>query len=191
MTLSAQILPHSLMAASLAMDCTAVAAAYGLSVRVGRVPTLLKLAAAFGGFQALLFAIGWALGLGLKDYIGPFDHWVAFLLLSAIGLKMIRDSFAAGEEARPATLDLGRLLLLSLATSIDAMAAGLGYSLIGTPILIPAALVGLFSCLLPAAGFLAASRLGDRLGVWAERLGGAVLIGIGLRMLIEHTRQGI
>jgi putative Mn2+ efflux pump MntP len=180
----------ALTAISLAMDCTAVAIAYGISVRQGRPTTLLKLAIAFGGFQALLFVIGWGLGSGLHNYIGPWDHWIAFILLSGIGAKMIQESFAGGEkELRP--LEWARLLLLALATSIDAMAAGLGLALVESPVLVPAGLVGGFSSLLPAIGFHAASKLGTRLGRWAERWGGVVLVIIGLRLLIQHTRQGI
>lgn len=172
------------------MDCTAVAVAYGLSVRQGRLPTLLKLAAAFGCFQALLYLLGWALGSGLQDFIGPWDHWAAFLLLAGVGLRMIQESFGAEEkELKP--LVWMRLFLLALATSIDALAAGLGLALVEAPVALPAILVGLFSFLLPAAGFHAASRLGAGLGRWAERLGGAVLVVIGLRVLIGHLQQGI
>jgi putative Mn2+ efflux pump MntP len=177
------------------MDCTAVAAAYGLTVRTGRGRVLIKLAATFGIFQALLFTIGWALGLGLRDFIGRYDHWIAFVLLSFIGGKMIRESFGAGDGGggsdRGRELTWMKLFILGVATSIDAMAVGLGFSVLGVPIAAPALLVGVFSVLLPAAGFLAVSRLGSGLGSWAERFGGIVLIGLGIKTLISHLLLGI
>jgi len=193
----AQLSNFSLTSIGLAMDCTAVAAAYGLTVRTGRVRILLKLSITFGLFQALLFMLGWALGLGLRDLIGRYDHWIAFILLSLIGGKMIKESFQADGEGAPdekggkADLTWIKLLILGVATSIDAMAVGLGFSVLGSPILAPAFLVGWFSFLLPAAGFLAVARLGSGLGIWAERFGGVVLIGLGLKTLITHLAQGI
>ena len=176
------------------MDCTAVAAAYGLTVKSGRIRILIRLSATFGLFQALLFVLGWALGLGLREFIGRYDHWIAFILLSWIGAKMIKESFHAGSGGGPDDLTWVKLLILGVATSIDAMAVGLGFSVVGSPILVPALLVGFFSLVLPAAGFLAVARLGKSglgLGAWAERFGGVVLIGLGIRTLVTHLLRGI
>jgi putative Mn2+ efflux pump MntP len=176
----------SLTAIGLAMDCTAVAAAYGMTVRTGRMRVLIKLSATFGFFQALLFVSGWALGLGLRDLIGRYDHWIAFILLSVIGGKMIFESFHGSGGERAPELTWMKLVVLGVATSIDAMAVGLGFAVVGGSIMGSALLVAGFSALLPAAGFLAVGKLGGGLGKWAERFGGAVLIGLGLKTLITH-----
>jgi putative Mn2+ efflux pump MntP len=179
------------MAFGLAMDCAAVSASIGLNCRQGRFKTSLKLAAGFGSFQAILFFAGWAAGMRLKGMIGGWDHWIAFLLLSGIGGKMIHESFQEIGPSDRQNLTWSMLLALSLATSIDAAAAGLSYSILADSILLSVGLVGLVSFLMTLAGFFLVSRVGEALGGWAERLGGIILIAIGLKVLVIHLWLGI
>lgn len=179
----------ALAAVVLALDCAAVAAAYGLAFpdRPGRI--LARLLPAFGGFQAGLYLMGGGLGAGARVFLQPWDHWLAFLLLSAIGLGMLRESSKV--RGAPAEPDLRTILVLGLATSVDALAVGLGRSLAGDGLLASALWVGAAATVLPAAAFLLASRLGKSLGSWAERAGGLCLIGIGTKILVDHLRAGI
>ena len=188
---SAPLFNHLLTAVGLAMDCTAIAVAYGLA-RQGRPGSVeIRLSLAFGLFQALLFMLGWFFGARFRDFMGGWDHWIAFAILAGIGGKMLWESFAGDGEARDWNLTWGSIALLALAASIDALAVGLGFSLVGTTLPLPALLIGLFSFLLPLAGYHGAARFGGRLGVWAERLGGIVLFAIGTRILVEHLVKGI
>jgi manganese efflux pump family protein len=185
-------LPVSLlMAIGLAMDCTAVAIAYGLSVRPRTAALALRLAGAFGLSQALGFAVGWSSGYWVREFIDRWDHWIVFLLLVAIGGKMIRDSFHGEGDARGKEPGWGMVIILSLATSMDSMAVGLGSSLLSGPILFPALLIGLVSFILPLIGFFLAGRFGEALGRWAERIGGAILMGIGCKILLSHLQRGV
>jgi putative Mn2+ efflux pump MntP len=178
-----------LIAVGLSMDAFAVAIGRGSALpRPERVRGALSMALAFGLFQALMPVAGWLLGSAFAGFIGGIDHWIAFLLLAAIGGRMCYDAlFGREEEARPA-LSVRVLLLLAVATSIDALAVGIGLRLAdpATPILVAAALIGIVTFGLSLAGGLLGSRLGERFGRSMEVLGGVVLIGIGLRILVEH-----
>lgn len=178
----------ALAAAVLALDCAAVAAAYGLAFpeRPGRI--LARLLPAFAGFQAGLYLLGGSLGAGARGFLQPWDHWLAFALLAAIGIGMLRG--ASGDRGIPAEPGLRTVLVLGLATGVDALAVGLGRSLAGDALIASALWVGAAATALPAAVFLMASRLGRSLGSWAERAGGLCLIGIGARILAEHLRAG-
>lgn len=189
MTLLHDQAASALAALVLALDCAAVAAAYGLAFpdRPGRM--LVRLLPAFAGFQAGLYLVGGGLGAGARAYLQPWDHWLAFVLLSAIGIGMLRESTKV--RGAPAEPDLRILLVLGLATSVDALAVGLGRSLAGDGLFASALWVGAAATALPAAAFLLASRLGKSLGSWAERAGGLCLIGIGTKILVDHLRAGI
>lgn len=174
-----------LLAVALAMDATAVAAARavaGLSRRGA-----LLLAGSFGAFQAGMAAAGWAAGAGASAFIAPWDHWVAFVLLSGIGGKMAFDGLRGPGEAPPTSpLDPRAVLLLSLATSIDALAAGVTLPTLN--VAPPTALVaiGLATFLLSLAGALGGRALGARFGPRLTLLGGATLIALGVATLVEH-----
>lgn len=178
-----------LAAVVLALDCAAVAAAYGLAFpdRPGRI--LLRLLPAFGGFQAGLYLLGGGLGAGARRFLQPWDHWVAFALLAAIGIGMLRGT--GKDRGTPADPGLRVVLVLGLATGVDALAVGLGRSLAGEGLLASALWVGTAAMALPGAAFLLATRLGKSLGIWAERAGGLCLIGIGTKILVDHLRIGI
>lgn len=178
-----------LIAVGLSMDSLAVAIGRGaLLPRPERVRGAFSMAVAFGLFQALMPVAGWLLGSAFAGLIGGVDHWIAFVLLAGIGGRMIYESIFGGEDGEGPALSLRVLLLLAVATSIDALAIGIGLRLAdpATPILVAALLIGIVTFGLSLTGGLLGSRLGERFGRSMEALGGAVLIGIGLRILVEH-----
>jgi putative Mn2+ efflux pump MntP len=168
------------------MDATAVAAARGLGGVRERDAVLVPLL--FGVFQAGMAAIGWVGGRLALRWIEAWDHWIAFGLLTALGGRMIIGAVrGSDEEAVAAERDgVGTLLLLSVATSIDALAAGLTLELVGAPPPVTLALIGGVTAVLSAAGYLAGRRLGDRFGSRLELVGGVALIAIGVKILVEH-----
>jgi len=177
------------IAVGLAMDATAVAIA--TSIMLGRVTgrQIFRFAFHFGLFQALMPVIGWLAGRGLREYIESWDHWVAFALLSMIGGKAIVDVFREGEEEAKVpdpTRGLS-LIVLSVATSIDALAVGLSLALLQISIWYPATVIGVVTAGLTVCGMLLGSRVGRRFGLRVRVLGGVILIGIGLKILLEHT----
>jgi putative Mn2+ efflux pump MntP len=177
------------VAVALAMDCFAVTMGLacgrlGLSMRQA-----VRMAAYFGGFQLVMPILGWLAGARLLKLIGSFDHWVAFGLLALIGGRMIYESFEMNEEekaCRPDRTQGSRLLVLALATSIDALAVGLSMGVVGTTILYPAAIIGATSFVLTVAGAKLGPVVGRLAGRRAELVGGLILIGIGAKILVEH-----
>jgi len=175
------------VAVGLAMDAFAVSVANGLAVSRLRVRFALKIALFFGVFQAVMPMVGWLLGLGLRDLIGSFDHWIAFGLLAFVGGKMIYESFKLEEAENPRDdLSLAMLLVLSVATSIDALAVGLTLSIIKVNIITPAVIIGIVTFALSYAGVFIGDRFGHFFEKKIEALGGLILIGIGLKILVEH-----
>ncbi|TNF51887.1 MAG: manganese efflux pump [Deltaproteobacteria bacterium] len=175
------------LALALAMDAFAVALGTGavLSRLTGR--HLFRLGFHFGLFQALMPVIGWLAGLTVMQWVEAWDHWIAFSLLAIIGGRMIYEAFSDEEKTddRDPTKGLS-LVLLSIATSIDALAVGFSLSVIGVSIWIPALIIGLVAGVLTLVGMLLGGRIGDRWGSRVEIFGGMVLIAIGIKILIEH-----
>ena len=175
------------LALALAMDAFAVALGTGavLSSLTGR--HLFRLGFHFGLFQALMPVIGWLAGLTVIQWVEAWDHWIAFSLLAIIGGRMVYEAFSDEEKAndRDPTKGLS-LVLLSIATSIDALAVGFSLSVIGVSIWMPALVIGLVAGVLTLVGMLLGGRIGDRWGTRVEIFGGLVLIAIGLKILIEH-----
>ncbi len=175
------------LALALAMDAFAVALGTGavLSRLTGR--HLFRLGFHFGLFQALMPVIGWLAGLTIMQWVEAWDHWIAFSLLAIIGGRMIYEAFSDEEKTddRDPTKGLS-LVLLSIATSIDALAVGFSLSVIGVSIWMPALVIGLVAGVLTIAGMLLGGRIGDRWGSRVEIFGGLVLIAIGIKILIEH-----
>ena len=170
------------------MDAFAVAIGAGLTLeRVGARQTL-RLAWHFGLFQALMPVIGWLAGLTVAAWIAPVDHWIAFGLLSAIGGKMIWEALHDGGEdrERPDPTRGWSLILLSVATSIDALAVGLSLALLNVSIWYPALVFGIVAGGFTAVGLHLGRRFSVSLGRRVEIVGGVILIGIGLRILVEH-----
>jgi putative Mn2+ efflux pump MntP len=175
------------LALALAMDAFAVALGTGavLSRLTGR--HLFRLGFHFGLFQALMPVIGWLAGLTIMQWVEAWDHWIAFSLLAIIGGRMIYEAFSDEEKTddRDPTKGLS-LVLLSIATSIDALAVGFSLSVIGVSIWMPALVIGLVAGVLTIAGMLLGGRIGDRWGSRVEIFGGLVLIAIGIKILVEH-----
>ena len=183
-----------LIGVALSMDALAVSVAKGLAV--GR-PTLrhaLCVGLWFGGFQALMPLAGYLLGSAFADLIVAVDHWIAFALLALIGGNMIRDALSKGgdgdEAARDASFAPKAMLILAVATSIDALAAGIDFALLGVNIWVAIAIIGCITFALSAAGFTFGGVLGERFRKGAQIAGGIVLIGIGVKILIEHLMAG-
>jgi putative Mn2+ efflux pump MntP len=175
-----------MLAVGLAMDAFAVSVAAGIQVTKLDSGHVARLALSFGFFQFMMPVLGWLAGRGLSRWLSAFDHWIAFGLLAVIGGKMIWESFRAPEcEVKDPTRGW-RLLTLSIATSIDALAVGLSLALLDVSIWIPSLVIGVVAALLSTLGAIAGSRLGCRFGLWVERFGGLVLIGIGVKILADH-----
>ena len=176
-----------LIAVGLAMDAFAVSIAKGMTITAKRRRAALLTATAFGGFQMLMPAVGWSAGLALTDLISSMDHWVAFGLLTFIGAKMIYEGIKKDPEKHDSTdLKLHALLILAVATSIDALMVGLSFAFLQTSILLPIAAIGAVTFGLSFIGFYFGSGLGKKFGHRIEIAGGIVLILIGLRILLEH-----
>lgn len=172
----------------LAMDAFAVAIGAGLTLKTVSARQTFRLAWHFGLFQALMPIIGWLAGLSVAEWIAPVDHWIAFGLLAAIGGKMIYEALKDdGEEAERRDPTKGwSLILLSIATSIDALAVGLSLALLGLSIWWPALVIGLVAGAFTTLGLQLGKRFGALLGRRMEVVGGLILIGIGVKILVEH-----
>jgi putative Mn2+ efflux pump MntP len=175
-----------LIAVGLAMDAFAVSIAKGIVINHDRRRTALLLGGFFGGFQMLMPAIGWLVGQSFKEIIMGVDHWIAFGLLAFIGLKMIYDSTKKEKETEESTLKLHTLLILAVATSIDALMVGLSFAFLQTPILEPIIAIGLITFLLSLSGFYFGCGLGRIFGNKIKIVGGLILIAIGLKILLDH-----
>ena len=176
-----------LIAVGLSLDALAVSICSGLLVPHVRLRDALTMASFFGGFQVLMPVLGWLTGLALRSTISGFDHWVAFALLAGVGGKMIWE--AARDRScttRPDPFRISALFALAVATSIDALAVGITFSLLASSIVLPVAIIGAVTFSLSLGGVFAGRRFGAFLGNKAEIAGGLILIGIGAKILIEH-----
>jgi len=169
------------------MDCFAVSLGIGTNGIKKTARMVLRLAFHFGLFQGGMTFIGWLAGRQVADLISRFDHWVAFLLLFWVGGRMIIGSIKKEDECQKSDPTRGgSLVMLSIATSIDALAVGLSLAIIDGSILVSSSIVGVTSFILSVAGYLLGDRLGCRFGKRMEFLGGLILIGIGIRVLLSH-----
>jgi putative Mn2+ efflux pump MntP len=175
-----------LIAIGLAMDAVAASVAIGIATRPRSPRIPLLTGAMFGGFQGAMPLIGWSAGLALSYLITGIDHWIAFGLLSLIGCRMIYESrdIESRRLANPASIR--RLLGLALATSIDALAVGVGFAFVDVAILPAAVTIGTVTCVLSIMATYLGARLGSLFEGVVEVVGGLVLIGIGTRILLAH-----
>ncbi|MBN2194731.1 MAG: manganese efflux pump [Polyangiaceae bacterium] len=179
-----------LLAVALAMDATAAAATRGLLAERLRLRDVALTTLAFGGAQALMPLAGALLGAALCGYVEACDHWVAFVLLTVLGAKMIREALSDRDEPAAAATDpfaFTTMVWLAVATSIDALAAGVTLPLLGAPLIVSVAVIGVTTAILSGAGLLLGRRLGRLIGARLEVFGGLVLIGLGVKILVEHT----
>lgn len=174
------------------MDAFAVAVATGIYLGKVSGRQTFRLSFHFGLFQFLMPLIGWRAGLSVVGYLRDYDHWLAFALLALLGGKMIFEAFREEESARrPSDPTRGTsLVLLSIATSVDALAVGLSLGVLRVRIWVPAVVIGLVAAALTAAGMHLGRPLGSRLGRKMEIAGGTVLIGIGAKILFQHLSGG-
>lgn len=180
-----------LIGVGLSMDAFAVSICKGLGMKRLNMKQALVIGLFFGGFQALMPLIGWALGTQLADFITPIDHWIAFILLVLIGGKMLFDAFRGGDEEetadpKDARLDLKELLMLAIATSIDALAVGITFAFLGVNIVWAIAIIGVTTFVLSVVGVAVGHAFGARYEKGATIVGGVVLILIGCKILLEH-----
>ncbi|QOP41493.1 manganese efflux pump MntP [Sulfurimonas marina] len=176
-----------ILAIALSMDAFAVSLGLGTKESTFNRSLALKAGLYFGFFQGFMPLIGYLAGVGLSSFITSIDHWVAFILLTLVGLKMIYESFGEPVEEEISQVTNKVLLLLAIATSIDAMAAGFTLTLMETTITISVLIIGFTTFIFSYIGVLIGSRGGAYLESKAELLGGIVLIAIGLKILVEHT----
>jgi len=178
------------IACGLAMDAFAVALVTGLTLEVLTRRRVFRLAFHFGLFQALMPAIGWAAGSAVHRFLGAFDHWIACGLLVAVGGHMIVGALERRGGPPPATKDPTsgwRLVVLSVATSIDALAVGLTLAMLGSAILLPALVIGVVTAAFTSVGMLLGRRVGAAWGRGVEVAGGLILIAIGIRIVTGHV----
>ncbi|MGE5631652.1 MAG: manganese efflux pump MntP family protein [Caulobacteraceae bacterium] len=199
------LLSIALIGLGLSMDAFAVSVTSGITIRKLNAGHLLKIGGYFGGFQALMPAIGWAVGSQFKNYIISIDHWIAFGLLFLIGAKMVYEVFEHEEETgdegvklaevavaeqdalnEEKQLKAGRMLMLAIATSIDALAVGVSFAFLQVSIISASLLIGVITFVVCVTGALIGKRFGDLLKNKAEIAGGLILILIGLNILNEH-----
>lgn len=175
------------IALGLAMDAFAVSIANGITTKQLKVSNALKMAIFFGSFQAFMPVLGWLAGLNLRDLISGVDHWIAFGLLSFIGCKMIYEAVKMKtSEKEIASVSLYVLLLLSIATSIDALAVGLSFAFLKISIATPIIVIGTVTFLLSFIGVSFGNKFGHVFENKIEIAGGLILLGIGVKIVAEH-----
>jgi putative Mn2+ efflux pump MntP len=184
-----------LLSAGLAMDAAAVSAARGLLLRRIELRHILRIAAFFGGAQALMPMLGYALGASVGHWIEAWDHWIVFALLCGLGVRMILEGFKddgpqpeSSSGSDPFSLPV--LSALAIVTSIDAFAAGITLPLLHAPLLSSSATIGVITALLCVAALYVGRRFGDVLGRRLDLVGGLALIALGTKTLIEHLWHG-
>lgn len=174
-----------LIGVGLSMDAFAVSICKGLSVGKIKPKHMLSVGIWFGGFQALMPFLGFLLGSTFEQYITSIDHWVAFVLLLIIGCNMIKES-RSNENDQDASFAFKEMLLLAIATSIDALAVGVTFAFLKVDIILAITLIGITTFVFSAAGIKIGSVFGAKYKSKAELFGGVVLVFIGFKILIEH-----
>ncbi len=200
------IISIALIAVGLSMDAFAVSVSNGIIIREVKLQHALKVGLYFGVFQALMPLAGWLAGSQFKNYITNIDHWIAFVLLAIIGGKMIHEAYQeecevcdtgddvcevaissqSGAIAVEDPLRMGRLLVLAVATSIDALAVGISFAFLDVSILWSAVMIGLITFVICVAGVYIGKKFGCLFQKRAEIAGGVILILIGVKILVEH-----
>ena len=180
-----------LLAIGVSMDAFAVSIGKGLSVKRVTAREILSVALWFGGFQALMPVIGYFLGVSFADLVTKVDHWIAFGLLALIGGNMIREAIkdrrGEGEHGHAdSSFAFKTMFLLAIATSIDALAVGVSLAFLNVNIWRSVAIIGLTTAAFSAVGLLIGKKVGCRFHETAQILGGLILIGIGIKILVEH-----
>lgn len=177
-----------IIACVLSMDAFAVSVVSGAVYKHLKVKHIFRMAFFFGAFQAFMPAVGYLAGMSIKAYVANYDHWIAFILLSSIGIKMIYESFkieSAKRDFDPANVFV--LLILSVATSIDALVMGITLLFLRVSIITPTLIIGATTFLLSYAGVLIGKKFGHFFESRIEAVGGLVLIGLGIKILVDPS----
>ncbi|MEO8154923.1 MAG: manganese efflux pump MntP [Rhizobacter sp.] len=180
----------ALLALAMSTDAFAAAVGKGAALQRPRFVEALRTGLIFGSIEAVTPVAGWALGLTAAKYVVAIDHWIAFVLLGGLGLRMIYASLRAHEQvdSKPSQHSFWVLAATGLGTSIDAMAVGVGLAFLDVSILPIAAAIGFTTFVMVTAGVMLGRLLGVAVGKWAELVGGLILIGIGTVILVEHLQ---
>ncbi|MFA6710561.1 MAG: manganese efflux pump MntP family protein [Candidatus Methanomethylophilaceae archaeon] len=175
-----------LIAVGLSMDAFAVAICKGLAVGKVTLRNILTVGIWFGGFQAVMPVLGYYLGVQFKDSITAVDHWIAFILLVVIGVNMIRESLSDDDERVDSSTGIRTMLVLAVATSIDALAIGISFAFLDVDIFFSAVLIGVTTFVLSVVGMIIGSTFGAKYKSKAEFVGGVILIVLGTKIFLEH-----
>lgn len=175
-----------IIAVGLSMDAFAVSICKGLSMPKMKWKNALLAGVYFGGFQALMPIIGYVLGSQFEEYIVAIDHWIAFVLLGLIGLNMVREALGDEEEAMDDSFDVKTMLLLAIATSIDALAVGVTFAFLRVQIVPAVSFIGVITFIFGVVGIWIGHGFGSRFKSKAEFAGGLILILMGIKILLEH-----
>src|SRR5215470_2825688 len=182
------------LSVGLAMDATAVSATRGMAVPAIRARHALLVALFFGGFQALMPVVGYLVGARIGPLVQAWDHWIAFVLLSGIGARMLWEARRSTEETAPRREEdlfgFRVMFALAVATSIDALAVGVTLPMLNAPLLLSVVTIGVTTALLSVAGLVVGRRAGAMFGRRLDAAGGLILIGLGVAILVEHLHAG-
>lgn len=173
-------------AVGLSMDAFAVSICKGLAMKKLSWKKALIIGLWFGGFQALMPAAGYLLGTRFERYVTAIDHWIAFVLLALIGISMIKEALSGEEDSANDSIDIKTMFLLAVATSIDALAVGVTYAFLQVRIVPAVSFIGIITFVLSVIGVKIGNVFGLRYKARAEIFGGAILIFMGLKILLEH-----
>ena len=181
------IIEIALIGVGLAMDSFAVSICKGLAMRRMNYKKAIIIAAFFGVFQALMPALGYVLGTTFANKIAAIDHWIAFILLALIGANMIKEALSSDDdECQDDSLRLGDLIMLSIATSIDALAVGITFAFFNVSLLLSVSMIGIITFIICVIGVKVGNVFGEKYKSKAELAGGLILIVMGAKILIDH-----
>lgn len=175
-----------LISISLAMDAFAVSICKGVSMKKMNWKKAIIIGLYFGGFQMLMPIIGYMLGKGFENVVANIDHWIAFILLAGIGANMIKEAFSDESDKVNDNKDVKTMILLAIATSIDALAVGITFAFLKVNLILAISLIGIVAFALSVIGTKIGNRFGDKYGNKACLVGGVILILMGIKILIEH-----
>ena len=175
-----------LISIGLAMDAFAVSVCKGLAMKKMSWKKAIIIGLYFGTFQAVMPVIGYFLGTTFERFITNVDHWIAFILLVGIGINMVKEAFDKESENRNDNVDMKTMLVLSIATSIDALAIGITFACLKIHIVMPVITIGLITFMISVIGVKIGNRFGNKYEKKAEITGGVILILLGIKILLEH-----
>lgn len=180
-----------LISVGLAMDAFAVSVCKGLSMKKMNWKKAIIVALYFGFFQALMPAIGYFLGTTFESIVTKIDHWLTFILLSAIGINMLKEAFSKEKESLNDEVNFKTMIVLALATSIDALAIGITFAFLKVNLLSAVMMIGIITFTISIIGVKIGNKFGDKYDKKAEIFGGVILIVLGLKILVEHLSTTI